>query len=99
MSPNGLKSGASLSRRLPRLEDEEGPNRHKGEPDQVVPLQGFAQISHREEDENGERNDFLRRFQLSGGKTGLGAPTIGGDLKTVLKERDSPTRQDHDPQG
>ena len=57
-------------------------------------MQGFSQIDDRKNCEDGEGDDFLDGFEFGGGEIAV-ADAVGGDLKAIFEEGDSPTDDDH----
>ena len=62
--------------------------------DEVVPARALMKDQEGEESEYRERDALLHNFQLRHAEY-FRADAVGGDLKDVLKERDSPTDNDH----
>ena len=64
--------------------------------DHIIPLQVFPQDQLGEDDEDYECDNFLENFELVAVED-LEADAIGGDLKTILKKRDAPRDENHEP--
>jgi hypothetical protein len=59
----------------------------------LVHLYTFIQVEVGEEAKYNQSDDFLNRFEFDDGKL-VAAYPIGGDLKTIFEEGDSPANQD-----
>jgi hypothetical protein len=79
------------------MEDEKDSETDAGEAGGIIPAEFFAEIGDGKDGENGERDDFLNRFELSGAEL-VRADAIGGNLKAVFEKGDAPAGEDNFPQ-
>ena len=83
---------------LPFFENEKRRQHDERETHQVIPSEFFFQIENWKKREDNERDDLLDGFKLGGAELPVPHP-VGGDLKNILEKRDTPTGEDHDPEG
>jgi hypothetical protein len=83
---------------LPLPKNKKYSQDNQAKADHVIPAKFLFQIQDGKTGKNDKRNDFLNRFQLGGGKLSM-PQTIGRNLKAILKKRDQPTDDHHQPQG
>jgi hypothetical protein len=80
------------------VENKERSRDNQSEPYALIPLKAVAKIKDRKHRKNRQRDDFLNRFQLRWIEF-VGTNPICRNLEAVLKESDTPTGQNHFPQG
>lgn len=79
------------------MENEKDREANAGKASGVVPTQLLAQVSHRENGEDGERDYFLDGFELSGAEFER-ANAICGNLEAVFEKGDAPTGENNFPE-
>jgi len=84
--------------KLPFLKNYKHSRNDHSKPDHIVPTDWFPQIQHRKYGKHGEGDGLLNRLQLRSGEC-VRANSIGGNLKTILGEGNSPTDQNDLEQG
>src|SRR6478752_7392533 len=70
-------------------EDEEGAERDETETDRLFPVERFAQIEDREDDEDRKRDDLLDRLPLGGIEITI-ADAVCRDLGAIFEKGDRP---------
>ena len=80
------------------IEHKEHRSHYETKCHEVVPSKLIAQVRHRKNRENHQRDDFLDRFQLRRRKL-IGPNAVRGYLKAIFNESDHPADEDCDPQG
>ncbi len=62
----------------------------------VIDVELFAENQYRKDREDGERNDFLHRFELGRAIVGR-APAVGRNDEAVFEKRDPPAHKNRQP--
>jgi hypothetical protein len=96
----GLHAAAFLTAmcKLPLLKDKECGHHDKEEPHRLVPLDVLLEVENREKGKYHQSNDLLNGLELRGIED-VAAVAVGGDLKAVFKERNSPAYDCYFPEG
>src|SRR5580658_4357652 len=78
------------------MKSKEGRGDQKASGNGMIPAQVRTEIVSGEDAEDRERDDLLNHFELHGSETAV-AEAVGGHLKAILKEGDTPADQNHLP--
>ena len=81
---------------VPLVKREEGRGDQEASGDGVIPAQVRTEIVSGEDAEDRERDDLLNHLELHGSEAAV-ADAVGGHLKAILKEGDTPADQNDLP--
>ena len=93
----GLRKLCGHSCASPLVEDEEDGEGEADCTNSVVPFELLAEVSHGENGEDAERDDFLNRLELRCVEF-VRADAVRGDLKAIFEESDAPAGENNLPE-